>query len=106
MEINRCRFVGLLQVQTFALEYLPTVADCKNFINADMIAAGLSPLAPETQLMSASRNFLHEIENRIGKNQDFAFETTLSGRSYLKWVDQLQVAEKWLASRISLSGST
>ena len=75
---------------TFALEYLPTVAHCNNFINADLIAAGLSPLAPETQLIAASRIFLHEIETRINKQQDFAFETTLSGRSYLKLIARLQ----------------
>ena len=75
---------------TFALEYLPTVANCNNFINADLIAAGLSPLAPETQLIAASRIFLNEIETRIKKQQDFAFETTLSGRSYLKLINRLQ----------------
>jgi len=75
---------------TFALEYLPTVAQCNNFINADLIAAGLSPLAPETQLIAASRIFLNEIETRIKKQQDFAFETTLSGRSYLKLINRLQ----------------
>lgn len=75
---------------TFALEYLPTVAGCKNFINADMIAAGLSPLAPETELIAASRIFLREIETRIEKKQDFAFETTLSGRSYLTLIGRMQ----------------
>ena len=50
---------------TFALEYLPKVAECKHFINADLIAAGLSPLAPEQQLLAASRLFLHEIEGHI-----------------------------------------
>lgn len=75
---------------TFALEYLPAVTHCKNFINADMIAAGLSPLAPETQLIAASRIFLNEIEHRIDKRQDFAFETTLSGRTYLKLINRLQ----------------
>jgi predicted ABC-type ATPase len=75
---------------TFALEYLPIVAQCKNFINADMIAAGLSPLEPESQLIAASRIFLQEIETRIQKKQDFAFETTLSGKSYLKLIERLQ----------------
>lgn len=41
---------------TFALEYLPQVAGCTNFINADLIAAGLAPLAPERELLAASRN--------------------------------------------------
>lgn len=42
---------------TFALEYLPRVAQCTRFVNADMIAAGLSPLAPERELLAASRLF-------------------------------------------------
>ena len=45
---------------TFALEYLPQVAQCSRFINADLIAAGLSPLAPERGLLAASRLFLSE----------------------------------------------
>jgi predicted ABC-type ATPase len=55
---------------TFALSYLPTVANCRNFVNADLIAAGLSPLAPETELLPASRLFLREIENRIQARQE------------------------------------
>lgn len=47
---------------TFALEYLPQVAKCSRFVNADLIAAGLSPLAPERELLAASRLFLAEIE--------------------------------------------
>lgn len=47
---------------TFALSYLPEVAGCSNFINADLIAAGLSPLTPDRELIAASRLFLKEIE--------------------------------------------
>ena len=75
---------------TFALEYLPRVAQCKHVINADLIAAGLSPLAPEQQLLAASRLFLNEIEHCIVGYKDFAFETTLAGRSYLKLIRRLQ----------------
>jgi predicted ABC-type ATPase len=75
---------------TFALEYLPTIANCRNFINADLIAAGLSPLTPETAIVAASRLFLKEIENRIHNRQDFAFETTLAGLSYLKLIRRLR----------------
>ena len=75
---------------TFALEYLPKVANCHHFINADLIAAGLSPLAPEKQLLAASKLFLHEMEQRIQQKQDFAFETTLAGRSYLKLIHRLK----------------
>ncbi len=75
---------------TFALEYLPEVAGCANFINADLIAAGLSPLEPDRQLVAASRLFLREIADRIARRDDFAFETTLAGRSYLKLINRLR----------------
>jgi predicted ABC-type ATPase len=74
---------------TFALEYLLKTANCSRFINADMIASGLSPLAPERELLKASRLFLAEIENCITQQKDFAFETTLAGRSYLKLIQRL-----------------
>ncbi len=75
---------------TFALEYLSKVADCTHFVNADLIAAGLSPLAPERELIAASRIFLNEIEENISRRENFAFETTLSGLSYLRLIDRLQ----------------
>ncbi|MCX7091968.1 MAG: zeta toxin family protein [Methylobacter sp.] len=87
---------------TFALEFLPTVAGCRRFINADLIAAGLSPLAPEQHLLAASRLFLRELEDCIAAHQDFAFETTLAGRSYLKLVDRLQ-ATGWRVELIYLA---
>ncbi len=87
---------------TFALEYLPKVALCRHFINADLIAAGLSPLAPEQQLLAASRLFLHEIEGHIVAGQDFAFETTLAGRGYLKLIRRLQ-ANGWRVELIYLA---
>jgi len=75
---------------TFALEYLPGVAGCERFINADLIAAGLSPFAPERELMAASRIFLHEVAERIDRREDFALETTLAGRTHLKLIDRLR----------------
>lgn len=87
---------------TFALEYLPQVAQCSRFINADLIAAGLSPLAPERKLLAASRLFLSEIAAAITQRQDFAFETTLAGRSYLKLVRRLR-AEGWRTELIYLA---
>ena len=77
---------------TFALEYLPQIAPGSRFINADLIAAGLSPLAPERDLLAASRLFLHEIETSIQKQISFAFETTLAGRSYLILLKRLKSA--------------
>lgn len=77
---------------TFALEYLPQVAGCSRFVNADLIAAGLSPLAPERELLAASRLFLSEIEECVTQREDFAFETTLAGRTYLKLLRRLRAA--------------
>ncbi|MEM9153351.1 MAG: zeta toxin family protein [Cyanobacteria bacterium P01_F01_bin.3] len=77
---------------TFALRYLPEIANCQNFINADLIAAGLAPLAPESQLVAASRLFLAEINARVRERENFAFETTLAGRSYIKLIRRLKAA--------------
>ena len=87
---------------TFAMEYLPKVAGCTNFVNADLIAAGLSPLAPERELIAASRIFLSEIGEHIARKEDFAFETTLSGRSYLRLIQRLQ-AEGWRVELVYLA---
>lgn len=87
---------------TFAMEYLPNVASCTHFINADLIAAGLSPLAPERETMSASRLFLAELQRCITNRIDFAFETTLSGRSYLKLINKLN-ASGWSVRLIYLA---
>ncbi len=87
---------------TFALEYLPQAVDCTHFINADLIAAGLSPLAPERELMDASRIFLREIEERIAAREDFAFETTLAGRTYLRLVERLR-RDGWRVELIYLA---
>lgn len=87
---------------TFALEYLPTMTGCRNFINADLIAAGLSPLDPAREQVAASRLFLREIEQCISKREDFAFETTLAGRGYLHLIDRLQ-REGWLVELVYLA---
>ena len=87
---------------TFALAYLQQVAKCSRFVNADLIAAGLSPLAPERELLPAGRLFLQEIEKCIAKGEDFAFETTLSGRVYLKLVQRLR-AQGWRVELIYLA---
>ena len=79
---------------TFALKYLPEVAAGSAFVNADLIAAGLSPLAPEQQQMAASRLFLREIERSIQAGRDFAFETTLAGRGHLRLIRRLRT-EGW-----------
>ncbi|QOJ24111.1 MAG: hypothetical protein HRU78_11060 [Gammaproteobacteria bacterium] len=90
---------------TFALEYLSKVADCAHFVNADLIAAGLSPLVPERELIAASRIFLNEIEKNISRQENFAFETTLSGRSYLRLINRLQ-RDGWRVELIYLALSS
>jgi len=64
---------------TFAREYLPHEGECIAFVNADLIAAGLSPFAPETAALHAGRLMLEEIKSHVRAGRDFAFETTLSG---------------------------
>jgi predicted ABC-type ATPase len=77
---------------TLALRYLPRVAPGTAFVNVDLIAAGLSPLAPERRFVAASRLFLREIERHVANRMSFAFETTLSGRAYLRLVRRLKEA--------------
>jgi len=74
---------------TFALKHLREIG-IRHFINADMIAVGLSPLDPDAQQVAAARLFLEQLEDRISAGEDFAFETTLSGRSYLKRIQRLR----------------
>ncbi len=69
---------------TFAREYLPNEANCPIFINADLIAAGLAPFAPETASIKAARLMLNEIKTNVKAGNSFAFETTLSGKTYAK----------------------
>lgn len=75
---------------TFAMQYLPDITDCRNFINADLIAEGLSPLDSSLVQMEAGRILHREIESNIKKRTDFAFETTLAGRSYARMLEELQ----------------
>ncbi len=71
---------------TFARSFLPTAAACKQFVNADLIAAGLSPFSPETVAVKAARLMLKTLEELTESAQSFAFETTLSGMTYLQHI--------------------
>ena len=75
---------------TFALKYLPEIADCSNFVNADLIAYGISPLDSLAAQYEAGRLFLNEIYRNINKRRDFAFETTLAGRSHINLLKKLK----------------
>ena len=71
---------------TFAREFLPREAGCPDFINMDLIAAGLSPFAPEQAALRAGRLMVQEIRQRVRRGLSFAFETTLSGRHYARMI--------------------
>jgi predicted ABC-type ATPase len=75
---------------TFAREFLPNYADCRNFVNADLIAQGMSPFSPKSAAIRAGRVMLEEIELLAVKRVDFGFETTLSGRGHLKLIRELK----------------
>jgi predicted ABC-type ATPase len=68
---------------TFAREYLPREAAIVHFVNADLIASGLSPLRPELANVAAGRLFLGELDRLAKARSSFAFETTLSGLTYV-----------------------
>jgi predicted ABC-type ATPase len=73
---------------TFARSFLPAEAQCPRFINADLIAAGLSPFAPEAAAVKAGRLMLQELAECSARGESFAFETTLSGLSYLRHIER------------------
>ncbi len=75
---------------TFAGEFLPKFADCREFINADLIAAGLSPFSPSSVVVAAGRILLHRMNELSRYRHTFALETTLSGRSYLSFFQRLK----------------
>jgi predicted ABC-type ATPase len=75
---------------TFATEFLPDFVECREFLNADLIAAGLSPFAPESQNVRAGQLLLERIDEVRKGRRDFGFETTLSGRSYARLLRQMR----------------
>ncbi len=75
---------------TAAYNLLPEVLHCQNFVNADEIARGLSPFAPETVPIQAGRIMLQRIEELLPQKVDFAIETTLATRSYVHLVRRAQ----------------
>jgi predicted ABC-type ATPase len=67
---------------TASFTILPDILNCKEFVNADEIAKGLSPFQPEKVSFEAGRIMLHRINELLVQNENFAFETTLSTKSY------------------------
>ncbi len=106
---------------TFARKFLPKYANCRVFINADLIAQGLSPFAPERAAFRAGRLMLEEIETQAERGEDFGFETTLSGKGHLEvirglkkrgfeanvfylWVPDEELTLARIKERVSLGG--
>jgi predicted ABC-type ATPase len=75
---------------TFAREYLPNDARVLNFVNADLIASGLSPLRPEFAAVAAARLMLDEIDRLVEGRTDFAWESTLSGLGHVKRIETMK----------------
>ena len=106
---------------TFAKEFLPHYAKCSEFINADLIAGGLSPFSPEAAAIRAGRLLLEQIRVLANKRTDFGFETTLSGVTYVPllrrlkaqgyriqlfflWVPTVEIALARIADRVKRGG--
>lgn len=106
---------------TFAKEFLPREAGVVHFVNADLIASGLSPLAPDLAKRTAGRLVLQELDRLADGRKNFAFESTLSGLTYVPrlknlklagyrieiiflWLSSPQVALKRIATRVRQGG--
>ncbi|MFH1799226.1 MAG: zeta toxin family protein [Candidatus Omnitrophota bacterium] len=75
---------------TFAEKFLPNYADCFEFINADMIAKGLSPFTPSRVAVKAGKILLEQIADCARRKADFAFETTLAGKTYVSFFKKMK----------------
>jgi predicted ABC-type ATPase len=106
---------------TFASEFLLHYAECREFVNADLIAAGLSPFDPEGQAVRAGRLVLSRIKELSQAKRDFAFETTLAGKTYKRilldmkeenyrvvvfflWIPDPEIAIERVATRVRQGG--
>ena len=75
---------------TFAKLFLPDYVNCPNFVNADLIAQGLAPFEPRAAAIKAGKLVLQQIHEYARRGVDFAFETTLSGKSYVSLLTELK----------------
>jgi len=106
---------------TASFTILPEILKCKEFVNADEIARGLSPFQPEKVAIDAARIMIERIKELIQENQNFAFETTLSSRSHRNkiieakkkeykitmlffWLRTVELAKKRVKIRVSEGG--
>ena len=77
---------------TFAREFLPNEVQCPTFVNADLIAAGLSPFNPEIAAMRAGRLMVQLIDEHVAHGDSFAFETTLADKGYARTFPDWQMS--------------
>ena len=106
---------------TASFTILPEIVQCKEFVNADEIAKGLSPFQPEKVAFEAGRIMLNRINFLLDNNESFAFETTLSTRSYKNiineakekgytitllffWLQNVELAKERVKTRVSEGG--
>lgn len=106
---------------TASFTILPEILGCKEFINADEIAKGLSPFQPESVAVQAGRIMLTRIDELLQKGETFAFETTLATKSYKQkiewaqangyevtllffWLDSPNIAKERVAQRVAEGG--
>lgn len=75
---------------TASFNILPDILQCKEYVNADEIARGISPFQPEKVSIEAGRIMLHRINELIEQGEDFAFETTLSSRSFVSTIAKVK----------------
>jgi predicted ABC-type ATPase len=75
---------------TFARKFLPEYVKCLDFINADLIAGGISPFVPEKAAIQAARIMIEQIHHLAESRRDFGFETTLSGKSHANLLHKLK----------------
>ncbi len=106
---------------TSAFTVFPEIMNCKEYVNADLIAKALSPFNPEANSIEAGRIMISRINKLINENVSFAFETTLSSRSFFTliekakknnfkinliflWIDDHKVAIRRVESRVKEGG--
>jgi len=106
---------------TFVQKFLPRYTGCLNFVNADLIASGLSPFSPDIAAIKAGKLMLEQIHVYANQGVDFAFETTLAGRSYVAllrdlkkrgykihlyflWLRNVNLGIKRIAGRVRMGG--
>ena len=106
---------------TASFTILPEILDCKEFVNADEIAKGLSPFQPEKVSFEAGRIMLNRINDLLSEGENFAFETTLSTKSYKNkifeakekgyrvtllffWLQSIELAKERVKMRVSEGG--